>query len=496
MRHRSRIIHERFIQRIWSKQYLRDALRTVDGKSLEVLSTGRQNFGSGPDFLNAKIKIDGITYAGDIEIHRTAFDWFRHQHQEDPHYNGVVLHVVLETGEHVSPTIVRAGRAVPVLVLEKFLSESLQTVWRKAILDERACRLKKLPCFASNRKTSAKTLSAWLEKLGAMRLELKIRRFEERLRQLARERTYAVHEQTRSYPADAGEEARLLLAPELTQKDFSQKEIWEQILYEGLMEGLGYSKNREPFIRLAQNATIEKIGAWESGIENFDTESCLFGISGLLPAVKTISDPESKRYVRALREKWKSFRTHYRGEQMHEADWSFFPARPSNFPFLRIAAAVQLIRKIRSDDFFRNIIQTIKAPEKNESDLIRLLQIETNDFWKRHYTFQASSESFRTLTALGETRIRELIVNTVFPVALLYARIFKDSAVRERVGILLESFPAREQNSVLRTIEKQVVGKRLALNTVLRQQGAIQLYNYFCSEKRCEECALGAKKSR
>ena len=43
------------------------------------------------------------------------------------------------------------------------------------------------------------TLHAWLEKLGAMRIELKIRRFEERLRQLARERIHAVYEQPREY---------------------------------------------------------------------------------------------------------------------------------------------------------------------------------------------------------------------------------------------------------------------------------------------------------
>ena len=64
MRLHSRAIRERFIQHIWSKQYLRTGLRTAEGKPLEVLSIGKQNFGSGPDFLNAKIKIDGTDICG------------------------------------------------------------------------------------------------------------------------------------------------------------------------------------------------------------------------------------------------------------------------------------------------------------------------------------------------------------------------------------------------------------------------------------------------
>ena len=168
--------------------------------------------------------------------------------------------MVLEIGSHISPTIVQTGRHIPVLVLGDFLSESLQSIWRKAILDERAWRLKKLPCYAFVQNIPPETLQSWLEKLGALRIELKIRRFEERLRQLAQERMYAVFERPQMYETAAAEQERLLSLPELTQKDFSRKELWEQILYEGLMEGLGYSKNREPFIQLAQNAALEKIG--------------------------------------------------------------------------------------------------------------------------------------------------------------------------------------------------------------------------------------------
>ena len=83
MKRRAWNIHERFLRHIWSNQYLKTTLQTVDGKALRVIDVGQLNSDSGPDFLNAKVKVGSITYAGDIEIHRTTFDWFQHQHQED-----------------------------------------------------------------------------------------------------------------------------------------------------------------------------------------------------------------------------------------------------------------------------------------------------------------------------------------------------------------------------------------------------------------------------
>lgn len=37
-----------------------------------------------------------VTFHGDVKIHRTIANWIHHQYHEDPWYNKVVLHVVLE----------------------------------------------------------------------------------------------------------------------------------------------------------------------------------------------------------------------------------------------------------------------------------------------------------------------------------------------------------------------------------------------------------------
>jgi hypothetical protein len=181
MHRRPQNIHERFLRHIWSKQYLKNTLKVVDGRSLTVLDVGQLNSGGGPDFFNAKIKLDGVTYKGDVEIHRTVFDWLQHQHQEDPHYNKLILHVVLEASSNDPPTLVYSKRQVPVLVLEPFLSDSIHTLWHKTILDERTTKTATIVCRKKNDVVPVDLLDQWFSKLSVERLELKLRRFEERI---------------------------------------------------------------------------------------------------------------------------------------------------------------------------------------------------------------------------------------------------------------------------------------------------------------------------
>jgi len=497
MKRRTWNIHERFLRHIWSNQYLKTSLQTIDGKLLRVIDVGKLNSDSGPDFLNAKVRLGNITYAGDIEIHRTAFDWFQHQHQEDPHYNKVILHVVLEASEKFPPTLVKCGREIPILVLGNFLSESIHSIWQKAILDERVKKSKTLRCYNNNHTLSSELIENWFTKLAVERLELKLRRFEERLKQLAYEKQMMVRERQRPYgePPVEGEHYEIPPPlPELLQKDFSFKQLWEQILYEGVMEGLGYSKNREPFLTLAQSVTLKRIGDYRFQSEDGKTEALLFGAAGLIPKLNSLKERESRDYVRRLAREWKMLKPSFHSEILHLADWQFFPTRPSNFPTLRIAAACVLINKFFFDDLFRRIIQTIKSnnsDREKERELIRLFSTETNYFWKHHYHFDEAAP--KNVTALGTIRIREIIINAVLPVTLLYARIFKDKTIRECALQLYSFLPASENNAITRLMEKQLLKGQHCQERASHQQAVIQLYTYYCLEGRCTECDLGQK---
>jgi len=86
--------NERFLQIIWNERHLAPALTTVSGQALQVISPGVWNVSGGPDFRGASLVIAGRLLHGDVEIHRRSSDWQRHGHQQDPAYNGVILHAV------------------------------------------------------------------------------------------------------------------------------------------------------------------------------------------------------------------------------------------------------------------------------------------------------------------------------------------------------------------------------------------------------------------
>ena len=90
-------------------------LVTTDGQTVEVIDPGLQNKDAGPDFFNAKVKIGGTLWAGNVEIHTHADDWYLHGHQSNRAYDNVVLHVVEVANEHLVTHT--AGRAIPTLIL-------------------------------------------------------------------------------------------------------------------------------------------------------------------------------------------------------------------------------------------------------------------------------------------------------------------------------------------------------------------------------------------
>ena len=90
-------------------------LLTTEGESVEVIDPGQANRNQGADFFNAKVKIGQTVWAGYVEIHVKASDWFRHGHHEDARYNNVVLHVV-QTAD--AQAVTQDGKALPTLQID------------------------------------------------------------------------------------------------------------------------------------------------------------------------------------------------------------------------------------------------------------------------------------------------------------------------------------------------------------------------------------------
>ena len=106
---------EKLLHYVWMHRLLPShGLQTTDGRSIEVLDPGQYNNNQGPDFSNARIRLDDMMWAGNVEIHTVSGDWSRHGHDKDAVYNTTILHVVESADTEVRT---QNGNVVPQLVV-------------------------------------------------------------------------------------------------------------------------------------------------------------------------------------------------------------------------------------------------------------------------------------------------------------------------------------------------------------------------------------------
>jgi len=205
---------ERLVKCVWYDQLLeKSRLKTADGRRVKVFSPGEWNLGPGPDFQSASYQVEGSDPEyGDVEIHVRATGWKSHGHHSDPEYNGVGMHVVMWNDTQSGTIVKENGEETPHLAmascLEKDLNELAASIDMENYPYNSDSRIGLCMKEAEESPGRAKQL---LEMAGRERLFLKARRF----------------------------------SSELSKKKF------EEVLYAGFMEGLGYRRNKKPFRRLA-----------------------------------------------------------------------------------------------------------------------------------------------------------------------------------------------------------------------------------------------------
>ena len=65
---------EEIFQLLWSHRMLGLPLTLEGGGNVRVIDPGVLNRDSGPDFFNAKVRVGGSIWAGNVEIHLRASD--------------------------------------------------------------------------------------------------------------------------------------------------------------------------------------------------------------------------------------------------------------------------------------------------------------------------------------------------------------------------------------------------------------------------------------
>ncbi len=408
-----------FLHYLW-KFRLVSNLSTITGEPIEVIHPGMNNADAGPDFFNAKIKIGNTLWAGNVEIHLRTSDFKKHGHQHDKNYSNLILHVVYEND-------VENENSVPVTELKGKFSLSLLNNYLQ-LTDSK----ESIPCFSQIKYVKPLSISTWLERMLAERLEEKT----EVIRKLLNE----------------------------------NKNNWEETFYRLLAINFGFKLNALPFEMLARLTPLKVLARHKNNL--LQLEAVLFGQAGLLP-----EKPKDDFHASLLRE-YHLIKNKFNLKPMDGSIWKFAKTRPSNFPTIRISQFAALI--YQSSHLFSKIIETSDAKK-----LITYLGCEASFYWKEHFHFGKRSKSVSKKN-LGRSGIENILINTVAPMLFLYGRERNEERFKDRAVSLLQFLPS-EKNHVITQWNNCGVKSANAADS----QALLQLKKYYCSKLKCLSCSIG-----
>jgi hypothetical protein len=116
----------------------------------------------------------------------------------------------------------------------------------------------------------------------------------------------------------------------------------------------------------------------------------------------------------------------------------------------------------------------------------QLFRVTANDFWHYHYRFE--QESAFCKKTLGNSMVRNLVINTVVPCLFAYGLYVQDNRYVEKALRWLRE-TEKEINSATRIFQLQGIITENARDT----QALLELKKYYCDDKKCLECEIGGK---
>jgi hypothetical protein len=292
-------MNEDLLSFIWQYRRFKLPLTLIDGKPIEVLKSGWSNPYSGPDFSDARIVVDGRTWAGQVELHVKSSDFFKHGHQNDEAYSHLILHVVWE---HDIPIEFLEDKSVPTLELRQQVEVGLVNSYSHLVKEK-----SKIVCISRIADVPNVKWLAQLERSAIERLERK------------------------------SEDIKLLL--------HRYTGDWEQTLYHLLLEGFGMKANRHAFGVMA--------GALPFGVlkkHSDDTDAML----ALFKIVSGLALEANEKQVNFLK-------TKYQLTSIGKSVFKTGGVRPPNQPVLRLKQLACFLRDKRN--LVAEILRLLKEEE-------------------------------------------------------------------------------------------------------------------------------------
>jgi len=375
---------ERFLHYLWKMKLLHnDDLKTSGGEDVQIIVAGEHNSDAGPDFLNARVKIAGTLWAGNVEIHLKSSDWILHHHQSDKAYDNIILHVVYENDSGISRM---DGSPIPCLEIKGLFDAGLYETYQGLMRNPSW-----IPCERHLKKVEPIIIDQWLYRMMVERLEEKVQPIFQALEE--------------------------------------NHHNWEETFYQFLAQAFGSKVNSGPFNLLARSLPVKVLAKHKNNL--FQLEALLFGTAGFL------DEKFSDEYPNQLRKEFNFLKKKYNLQPLKKHLWKFLRLRPANFPTVRLAQLAQLVFK--STHLFSKILETADV-----RSIASFFEAEPSDYWINHYRFDKISSNKKK--SFGDTSIDLLLVNTIAPFLFVYGKLRGEEEYITRSLQLLEDIPAEKNN--------------------------------------------------
>ena len=427
---------ETFLYHIWDAQHLQKKLTTISGKSLSILYQGNWNTDKGADFNQAFIEIDGVFLQGDVEIHFNTFDWKSHNHHHNKHFNDVVLHVVFQHSGKSITTQKENREEVEILELKPFLTPELEKLID--FYHDKPFQKKEHLCNFFSGLNKDQTIAV-LQYFGKKRVNQKVQRF----------------------------------AAELKFNSF------DQILYQGLFESLGYAKNKLQMLQLAKMVRYKDVQDWYQKGLDIQTLLAIYLFSNSLVNHIPLTVPVQ------WQQKWKNLYANqtFFSEEIH-IKWNLFRIRPKNHPVVRILQIITVLEQSLKTSLQSECVSLFSFPKDHFSLSV---------FKDRFYNWICKSniwfpESFQ----LGKKRADTILINIIIPLMINYAQQNNFLELEKVIYNIYQSYSALSKNHILRHMETGLEKFQLKLvsSSAQYQQGLHYLYNTYCKYHMCDICKI------
>jgi hypothetical protein len=379
---------EEFLHYLWKYSlYDKNCLADNEGRRIIVLSPGTYNRDSGPDFFNARILIEGIEWAGNVEIHIKASHFNCHGHDRDHAFDNVILHLVAENDR-----LVINSRGEELLTVELKYDPVIYEKYLDLVNNAFV-----IACQNQIAGFDKFLLRHWLHSLLVERLQMK--------------------------------------SESLMKILYKTGNDWDETFYRLLSRYFGFRVNAEPFEMLAEALPYRIIRRHSGNI--FQIESLLFGTAGMLEE-GLFKEAVLDKYYRDLTREYKILSAKYSLRPIHGWLWKFCRIRPANFPTVRISQLAALLST--AGGLFSRTIET------NDIKKLKILfNAAASAYWDDHYIFGKRSGIKQKLT--GDKATELFLVNVVVPLKFLYGHYHDKQAVVDKAIYLLQDIDP-ESNSL------------------------------------------------